>query len=270
MPLKFPNQTQAPPGGWRFHVVETGRTIKGVNRGQLIQELEKHYTANSLAIPNDIPGMIEAFICQEQPGYCIGDAGPGTPSRWASFKKTIAQVTSGTRTLSSWVVKGRPLVSQEEADRRAEICSTCQFNVSPSGCTGCSMGTLREVINSLVGNKITKDDAKLQSCSICGCALKAKVWVPLDIIQRFLPKAMKEELPGHCWVGGGEKSLREQTFSESPWTSLIERSKESSQLQDEFTKQSFETPAPPETKMNEVSSEPDKVYPDPDWEGELP
>jgi GT2 family glycosyltransferase/ADP-heptose:LPS heptosyltransferase len=60
-------------------------------------------------------------------------------------------------------------------------------------------------------------DKQLQSCNVCGCHLKLKVWVP---IQHIAPRSRLRDFPAHCWIQteAKEKLAREvaQLKSEMP------------------------------------------------------
>jgi len=49
-------------------------------------------------------------------------------------------------------------------------------------------------------NLKTSLDSQLNVCSVCDCALKAKVWCPLDVFKPHMKKETIEALPAHCWI----------------------------------------------------------------------
>jgi hypothetical protein len=96
--------------------------------------------------------------------------------------------------------KAGECVSQEEADRRAEICAGCALNQRAylPGCGGCS--DLGARIFKFIGDKKTKQDASLQSCGHCGCQNSVIVWAPLEALlsnETQLPPP-----PNWCWKTG--------------------------------------------------------------------
>ncbi len=91
-------------------------------------------------------------------------------------------------------------VSQEEANRRAEICVGCPLNQTAylPGCGGCT--DLAARVFKFIGNKKTPLDANLKSCGHCGCQNSVIVWAPLDALVRN-----ETELPAPppwCWKIG--------------------------------------------------------------------
>lgn len=98
------------------------------------------------------------------------------------------------QTKKNWEEAGKPFVSQEEADRRAEICKKCAENRPVVGCAGCS-GFAAEVTSYLSGMKTLKDE-DLHTCFRCGCYIRSKVWIPLEVIDN--QGADFTDLPW-CW-----------------------------------------------------------------------
>src|SRR6188474_974395 len=67
----FPNYVNTPPGGWRYVVPETGKTIGPFsNWKQLRDVLAGHYMSAGYDMPGDIFEKVEAQICNNFPEYC--------------------------------------------------------------------------------------------------------------------------------------------------------------------------------------------------------
>jgi hypothetical protein len=62
------------------------------------------------------------------------------------------------------------------------------------------MSALKEAVNVVVGGAATAYDSQLQSCKVCGCSLKAKIHLPLDILRDNLTDAQMNALPQACWL----------------------------------------------------------------------
>lgn len=96
-------------------------------------------------------------------------------------------------TLKQWHDAGSPLVTVEEAERRAAICVTCPKNRRVHGCMGCSAaGTVLEWI---VGERKTSQDEKLKQCIVCGCNLSTKLLFPLEVTD-----STGLRFPDWCWA----------------------------------------------------------------------
>lgn len=189
---------EGPPGGWKFFQKETGVTIAGPTYADLESRLIEHRQANNIAVGLNIRQEIEQQICAKlDENHCRDSE---RPMHAQGSKLSISQVFTGTVTLAHWLAGGGVRVGVSEANRRAEICSTCQFNQPFDGCQGCHSNKLHELVNSIVNGEKTAYDDKLQACSLCGCSLKAKVAMPLNVLQQHLPGDIKSALPLHCWL----------------------------------------------------------------------
>jgi hypothetical protein len=191
-----------PPGGWRYRCPYcTGDppvTSVGITFRQLVSNVQTHY--NNMKHPDvALPTVIEAAICaslspEDQVAYCD----TGIRSRSAVG---FGEVVTFTKWLSNWLTKGMPLVSQEEANRRAAICAGCPYNVSIHGCAVCatSIGILR---NKLMQAEPTTSNSKLQACGVCGCDLKTIVHVPLNTLAH---RGLDYSKVPWCWQNGETK-----------------------------------------------------------------
>lgn len=191
--------SQSPPGEWQFRVPQTGQYFKGSNWPQLQEQLLAHYRASGYSPPEDLYGAVEEFICSNNPDYCDGDA-PALKLALHQLSHSFTNVLTGTRTLASWVAKGRPYVSQQQAEDRAAVCVGCPFNTPAESCSSCNKGVLKDAVMLVIGKKSTSRDAQLASCRICGCSIPAKLWLPLDSITDHMPLDRQAALPDHCWV----------------------------------------------------------------------
>lgn len=205
MPLKLNNHSVSPPGGWSYRVAETGQRFRNHPTPESLRRaLASHCKLHNLPLPTD--AQIEDQLCKAlgpaAADWCVdsesGEAQRAYPGM-AACTLTFTQVLSATRTLFSWLVKGRKRVEGAEAERRARICSTCTENQIVHGCTSCSMPALKEAVNQVVAGGTTTVDGALNGCCICGCSLKALVWLPLDLLQARMPAAENARLPAHCW-----------------------------------------------------------------------
>lgn len=196
------NDSVTPPGGWQFRVPQTGKTFSGATYDALRVELGKHVRAHSLPMPSR--DEIEDYICRQLGSaakeYCTDDQTNMPVHNPDSCYLTFKQVLTGTRVLAAWVIQGRQRVDGVEAENRARICANCDQNRVIHGCKGCSMPALREAINSVVAGGRTTVDEQLNACCQCGCSLKAKVWLPLDLIHAHQSEDVNARLPAHCWM----------------------------------------------------------------------
>jgi hypothetical protein len=171
---------------WRYVQPETGAVFTSFSYWGLKEVVQKHRQAMEL---DQAPGWEERFqddLCkQNEEAPCIG-----RPKGLDGRKLSLQDLRRFMNTLANW---DGTLVSREEAERRAAICSTCPKNQFVRGCWGCS-GFVKQVVKLLQGNSGTTRDRALESCSVCGCVLRAKVWMPLESVDNT-----GLEYPEHCW-----------------------------------------------------------------------
>ena len=110
----------------------------------------------------------------------------------------MEQVDTFTAILGESILKGNPRVDQEEADRRASICVNCPSNVKPSGCEGCGVARIKDLISNLAGGQTVHDNS-LESSKHCGCLNRAQIWFPLSMLQKHTSNRVMNELPDNCW-----------------------------------------------------------------------
>lgn len=187
-----------PPGGYRFYISETNTWFAGSSVHGLCQSVARHRSANGLpGISEDaLSDLIQDQLCRQlPPGICFDrQRGKIAPSL------TLSAVKQGTKTIVDWWLHGKQKVDKAQANERARICATCYANVPPDDCTTCSQSVLREISEAVVNGEETDYDGYLKACAICSCQLRAKVWLPLDILKRNMPSEQRARLPSHCWL----------------------------------------------------------------------
>ena len=194
--LKWTTKNITPPDGWRYHVPDTETTVKGNHWGHLLARVEEHLKANNLPVPLNLEEYVENYMCSLFPDKCKEvDAHPPLDRR----KMTVGDVLRFTAMIGADMLNGRKRVSNDEANRRADICVGCRDNIDPDGCSTCNRGKMEKLIEALTGAIATKRDSQLRSCRHCGCINRAQVWFPLDILQKFTTKEVNNALPANCW-----------------------------------------------------------------------
>lgn len=181
-----------PPNGYSYKQEETGITVSSDNFTQLVTRVVDHRKANNLPVPFNISEIVEESVCKERPELCEGYK----PKPPLNQKLTLSLAVRLTKTL---IAAGGKRVDQSEADQRASICSTCDDNIEPDGCTGCSNRIIKQAVEFIVGGNKTSYDSTLKSCKHCGCFNAAQVWLPLKSLQDAATDDENEALPDHCW-----------------------------------------------------------------------
>ena len=110
----------------------------------------------------------------------------------------LAAMQSFLNVVGHWVagiLHGKEVfVSQEEAEKRAEICASCDLNVNIAGSCGACADRIARAL-AVIGSRRTKLDEKLGACSICSCALRAAVHVPIRASDRGSFRGTQRRFP---------------------------------------------------------------------------
>lgn len=123
----------------------------------------------------------------------------------AAVKPGLVQKTvAGIGAVVSWLGSGLQTVDQETANRRAEICSTCDRNQRLEGMEK-SIGTVGHVLHSIAEAKremklATPFDEKLHQCAACLCVTATKVWAPAEHVVKGITPEIEKELSEKCWI----------------------------------------------------------------------
>lgn len=129
-------------------------------------------------------------------GLCIQH--PEIPCRDASKPlrtTTLTEILRAAYALKNFLTGGGSLVSPEVANERAQVCINCPMNKPANHCHGCKEGI--GWIFELISGRTVQNQDRLQSCELCGCALKILVHTPLEVISH--EGIDREEYPSFCW-----------------------------------------------------------------------
>lgn len=178
---------------YSYTVPQTGVTLNASNMIRLADMVRAHLDANGFHTAVIPQAEIEDEWCKTHPDGCVNESLSTRPL-------ILQQVITFTRTMLLNLAQGGKRVDQAEADRRAAICSGCEFNLAPSGCAPClNSGAAAATVGVLIGDRNTPSDSSLQSCAVCGCMNKAQIWFPLSDLQGGMSKSLKDTLPSNCW-----------------------------------------------------------------------
>lgn len=198
--LNNPLRGPCPPGGYRWVCPETGFTSHAWDYRTWVEQAVKHYLANDREVPPTLQEDMQEQLCLTlPPGWCnYDDPNRIRPVMDLDWK----DVLRGAESLGRWLSKGVPTVEKEEANRRAEICTRCYFNVQMSGCSTC-----QAAVAKLAERMHSKYDPFLKSCAACKCALRLKVHFPNEILDKENP-GVQQLYPSHCWQKKGGVNYR--------------------------------------------------------------
>lgn len=185
--MKVSRPGQGTTNEWRYVQPETATVFNAFSYWELEEKVQKHRKAMSLDLAEGWRERFQDDLCrQNEEVPCIGRTPKSDGS--TDCRLSLDALRRFMDTISKW---DGTLVERSEAERRAAICVGCPKNKSVRGCWGCA-GLLKKVVSFLQGKKGTTVDAALESCAVCCCVLRAKVWMPLNTEDGL-------EYPSHCW-----------------------------------------------------------------------
>lgn len=187
------NKSIGVPDWFRYTHEETGHTDTAHVYADWIERCHTHRKDNNLPPMN--AAQFEDQLCEQiGPEYC--EYQEGDSKDWVDIRRlSLSDVVAFTKVLIAHAFSGGQYVSQEEANRRAKICSTCYFNVNVPGCGAC-----RAVSSLTAGNRKTDYDHQLKSCAICKCTNSSQVHFPLTTLAVNSTNEKQSQYPQpFCW-----------------------------------------------------------------------
>lgn len=186
------NSNETPPCGWTYQVPETGMHLEESSLDALIKAIHAHLDLNNISYdPSQTYPAVIADICRRSPtGICKNFVN--------RFIARSREVQNGTIALAQIIRKGRgAFVSADIAEKRAETCLQCHYNIDNPGCSTCK--GFRMVINNSKGKRSTKHDADLKTCGICKCFLETLVHMDVEVLKAATDRRTVCEYPEWCW-----------------------------------------------------------------------
>ncbi len=178
--MKLKSRGVIPYGGY-FRPLDplTGIRVSAVTWDHLMTKVQEERRGNGAPIGLDIENEVEQWCCIAHPDEVeVYDERLPKPR-----PLNLDDVVRGTKVLAAFKLAGKPTVINEEANRRAAICSKCPMNLMWSqACSLCS--NLDEIVQGIVGKVRTAMDQQLYACNICHCSLKGAVHIPNAILNR--------------------------------------------------------------------------------------
>lgn len=184
--LKLKDSKTVPQGYWRFPRDpssprrDDAAMVWGGDLGDLVAKVAEYRIINDLPLGTDVRAEVEDWLCRSTNAECVPIRPRGFASNLLARGEDLARFVNA---MTAWW-KTDEVVPQEEAERRAELCAGCRFNVEllDVTCAGCY--GLAGRIAGIIGNVKTRMENNLKYCGCCSCALHVVVYAPLDILDR--------------------------------------------------------------------------------------
>ncbi len=169
-----------------------------------------------VSVENEVDNFI-ANVCSQMgwSQFIVSDQGAPPIPKYSPTQNDLSQLSAvaakakniwaGLRTVGEWLDANGPTVDQALADTRAAICVACPLNgsgdfgkffVAPAA------AAIKRQVEKLNGRGLkTASDDKLGVCEACTCAMKVKVWVPIEYIKSHMTDATMDALRkgNNCW-----------------------------------------------------------------------
>ena len=228
------NRNSQIPNGLRFYCAtlqwhsQPGASFRSICESYAMAVRANVAKCKAAGIPTDMSGIearVDEFnskICEQNGWHQYlqqgGAASPGQVpfagrnSPPVSLSRTLANVAAGAETLVEWISSGSEAVPQDQANRRASICSACPLN-SKGDWTRLFTKPVSEAITvqlqkrSNMGLSTPWDDS-LRVCGACLCPLKLLVHVPLAVKLKHMSAEAHDALDKSCWILAEEKQLK--------------------------------------------------------------
>jgi hypothetical protein len=179
----------------------TNFEIHGTTFNMAYDRLCNYRRSNGHPIGLDFPEQIEEQFCNRYPNECeVNRRTLGVPLAAPG----LYDVARASAIMIKHKINDSELVSQDEANRRAQICRNCPLRAQMTlPCSRC-FSALENVVGWITGARGTPYDEKMSACGVCSCYISASVWLPLstqclaisdDMKERF---AFAKEMFG-CW-----------------------------------------------------------------------
>jgi len=238
----FKSKTTHPPGGWQIYEPQYDwppdkRVLRGLGLEAVIDKVVEKRKANPRFGLSLDRGQIEREILiyteklvrgmKGTESYLV-DGEPPPPNssfplarslrRAVEAAGTVKRLAAGVGLLVDWLGDGLEAVPIPIAEARARVCATsgkdkdgnptlCPFNRPAQGLQVLS-GKAAEEIHQLMESKAqmklqTPHDAALETCQLCSCFLKLKVWTPRSHLLSKTPQATIDRFQSDwppCWM----------------------------------------------------------------------
>lgn len=195
------HERASPPGGWRYFQRETSLWIESDISENLVERIVEHRKQRGLERATWAEAWRDVIdqLCQRiGPSLCT-DSESGKDfwhlKKDYSMNLDVGQAISFTFAALEALRQGKEaFVSKEEAQKRAEVCRRCPYNIKPEGCSSCF--GLYAAIRAVVPED--RRFSGLDMCAACGCGLEAKVNVADSVISAG-NEGRDLRFPDFCW-----------------------------------------------------------------------
>ena len=191
-PVAKPIQGMVPPGG--FHYFQGDVRLTGENLGDLYRVVTIHRAQNDIPNSSAIDD-VNNYLCGQWPEFChdidniVFELIPAN----VNIQQLLDDIQTWARNLLA-SPRPHPLVGDELAETRAQICGRCPKNINwRGGCAPCVTATDR-LSASVRQARETASSAVLGGCTVLRHDNRAAIFLnPEDL-------SKSPDLPAYCWL----------------------------------------------------------------------
>lgn len=178
---------------YKFPDPDTGRMHIGKSIQDLAATIRVYRAQNELPEIEYLEAVIEHYLCKcrEHIGACEA----GKP-----LKRGIVPFIKGGLLLLKNLAYNQ-FVTQEEADKRGNICMECPLNQFPDKTDFVKWSD--DLALMTIGNRKSSNHDKLGTCIGCGCPLRCKVWFGGKIKLTKKEEDKIKPINPRCWQLNG-------------------------------------------------------------------
>lgn len=171
---------------YRWADPDTGRQFQSNTKQSLMERITAYRQTNNLEEIEHLSFVLENYWCglPENEGKCVK----------AEVKRGFLGYVKGGIALIKNIAYDK-MVSLIEANKRADQCASCKYNVFPD-----KKGFIAwsdQIAEAAVGLRKTEKHNELGNCEVCSCPLRAKVFYGGDIKIENEWRVRMEEVK--CW-----------------------------------------------------------------------
>lgn len=191
------NNAWLPWDAQKFYHADSNLTVRAPTVKLIIKHMTAAMNGMNYPVPHDLEQQVLESVCKFAPHVCQYTDGEA-PKVIVKKGFTVTDVKAFLKSVEGTIQSGG-VVDQETAEERTNICMKCPYNQKLPGCEGCS--GIANLVFSVIGARKTANMGHLKQCGVCGCSLKAKVWVPQETIKATAQiQNNANDFPDWCWV----------------------------------------------------------------------
>lgn len=111
----------------------------------------------------------------------------------------VQQIVNGATILADWLGSGGIPVDKMTAQTRADCCLKCPLHDKTYSFTETAAVAIKTQVELKNHLRLRVDGEKsLHACGVCGCAMRLKIWLPIERIKPTPEE--RDKYDANCWL----------------------------------------------------------------------